>query len=430
MVEFIRHFFSELLKLGLEMSPYLMLGFLFAGILHVYFPKDKVVKYLGKSDLRSVVNSALIGVPLPLCSCGVIPTGISFFKNGASRGSSVSFLISTPQTGVDSILATYSLLGLPMAIARPFIAFVTGILGGVFTNSMERNHRLKEPEPSKIAKDIEQETKKVYRNSFVEMLRYAFIEFLADIAQWLVIGLLLAALIAVMIPDDFFTRYIGNDFLGMLIILVVAIPLYVCATGSIPIAAVLMMKGLSPGAALVFLMAGPATNAATITVIGKVMGRKTLFSYLAAIIGGALFFGLLIDHLFPRAWFTYAIHNMHHGSHVHDMLPAWLGYSSLVLLVGLSAYALFNKYVLQTIRFRNEPIKITTMDQITVKVEGMTCNHCKMNVENKILSIEGVKEVKVDLASSMVKISGEQVDLEQVKTGVESIGYKFAGQVG
>ena len=430
MVRFITGFFLELLKLGLEMSPYLMLGFLFAGILHIYFPKEKVTKYLGRNDFRSVLNSSLIGVPLPLCSCGVIPTGISFFKNGASRGSSVSFLISTPQTGVDSIMATYSLLGLPMAIARPFIAFTTGIFGGLVTNRLEKKGKLVEGKTSEAKEDLIGESKPVYKNSILEMLRYAYIEFLADIAKWLAIGLLIAALIAVLVPDDFFTRYVGNDLLSMLLILAVAVPLYVCATGSIPIAAVLMMKGISPGAAIVFLMAGPATNAATIAVIGKVMGRKTMFAYLFSIISGALFYGLIVDHFLPRDWFTYAMHNMHHGAHAHEMLPAWLSYFSLISLTILIAYALIKKHVFETIQFRKEQSKTNMMGQITVKVEGMTCNHCKMNVENKIISIAGVKEVKVDLASAMVQIVGEQVDLDKVKSGVESIGYKYGGQVG
>ncbi|MDR9488660.1 permease, partial [Salibacter sp.] len=133
-LDFLKSLVVAFWELFSEMSPYLVLGFLLAGILHVYFPKDKVNKYLGKRNLKSVINAALVGVPLPLCSCGVIPTGVSFHKNGASKGASVSFLISTPQTGVDSILATYSLMGLPFAVIRPIVALITGITGGLFTN--------------------------------------------------------------------------------------------------------------------------------------------------------------------------------------------------------------------------------------------------------------------------------------------------------
>ena len=139
MIDYIGQFLLALADLTMEMAPYLLLGFLFAGILYVWFPKKKVYKYLGKPNSASVINAALIGIPLPLCSCGVIPTGISFYNSGASKGSSVSFLISTPQTGVDSALVTYSLLGLPMAIIKPFIALFTGFFGGFLTNKFDWN---------------------------------------------------------------------------------------------------------------------------------------------------------------------------------------------------------------------------------------------------------------------------------------------------
>ena len=141
-MEFLSKYFIALVDLFNQMAPYLLIGFFLAGVLHVYLPKDKISKYLGKDNIVSVINAALIGIPLPLCSCGVIPTGISFYKNGASKGSSVSFLISTPQTGVDSILVTYSLLGLPYAIIRPIAALITGIFGGGITNAL--NHKTKE----------------------------------------------------------------------------------------------------------------------------------------------------------------------------------------------------------------------------------------------------------------------------------------------
>lgn len=418
-------YLNEAVMLGIEMAPYLMLGFLFAGILHVYFPHDKVLKYLGKNDLRSVVNSAILGVPLPLCSCGVIPTGISFYKSGASRGSTVSFLISTPQTGVDSIMATGSLLGWPFAIVRPIVAFVTGIFGGVITNRAYRNEPVAGEESGKDPKETIKEGKRY--NRLFEMFRYAYFDFLQDIAKWLLIGILLAALIAVLVPDDFFVRYIGNDFLSMLVVLAVAVPLYVCATGSVPIAAVLIMKGVSPGAALVFLMAGPATNVATMTVIGKVMGKKTLALYLTAIIGGALLSGLFINWFLPREWFTLPMGSMHAGHH-HEWLPLWLKAGSGVILLILSIVALIRRYWSKKIFVQENKLQTQDiMKEIRVKVMGMTCNHCKMNVENKLNAIQGVEEATVDLATGTVLIKGEHIDLKEVETDVEGIGYKYGG---
>lgn len=424
MVDIINNYLVALWELTLEMSPYLILGFLIAGILYVYFPKEKVTKYLGKSNFWSVLNAALIGVPLPLCSCGVIPTGISFYKSGASKGSSVSFLISTPQTGVDSILATYSLLGLPFAIIRPVIALITGVFGGLITNRAEKVDAIK-PDVNQTKGESHQGEK---GNKLRTMMHYAFVEFLQDISKWLIIGLLLAALMAVLIPEDFFTNYLGNEYVSMLVVLIASIPLYVCATGSVPIAAVLLMKGLSPGAAIVFLMAGPATNAATITVIGNVLGRKTLISYLASIIGGALLFGVIVNEFVPREWFISGITHIHdgHGSH---LLPAWLKLTSSLLLIAF----LLNGYIQKYLSHKkiNQSIKRTVNDMTekTIKVSGMTCNHCKANVENNLSALEGIENIEIDLESGKVKMAGDDIDLGVVKNKVESIGYQYDGEI-
>jgi len=422
MVDLANNYFVALWELTLEMSPYLLLGFLIAGILYIYFPKEKVKKYLGKDNFMSTLNAALIGVPLPLCSCGVIPTGISFYKSGASKGSSVSFLISTPQTGVDSILATYSLLGLPLAIIRPIIALITGVIGGIATNTIEKNTEQNQSREELLNNNED----KPKGNRLFMMMHYAFVEFLQDISKWLIIGLLLAAMMAVLIPDDFFTNYLGNEYLSLLIVLVASIPLYVCATGSVPIAAVLLMKGLSPGAAIVFLMAGPATNAATITVIGKVLGRKTLTSYLASIIGGAIIFGILVNEFLPREWFTSNLVHVHdgHGSH---LLPYWMKVASSILLIGFLINGYIQKYIsgkkIESSKTEND------MAQKTVKVSGMTCNHCKANVENNLSSITGIDTIEIDLESGKVKMTGEDIDLSEVKNKVEGIGYTYDGEI-
>lgn len=417
---------EEVGRLTMEMAPYLLLGFLFAGILHVYFPRDKVVRFMGRSNLGSVVNASLLGVPLPLCSCGVIPTGISFFKSGASRGSTVSFLISTPQTGVDSIMATGALLGWPMAVLRPVIAFATGIFGGVITNW---SYRKTEGGGAASLSEVAELSQFRYKNRFFELFRYAFLEFLQDIAKWLLIGILLAGLISVLVPDDFFSAYLGNNLISMIVILLISVPLYVCATGSIPIAAILMMKGLSPGAAIVFLMAGPATNVATMTVVGKVMGKKTLFLYLVSIMGGAMVSGLLVDWLIPSGWLTSHMQTMHLG-HEHRLFPFWAEAGMAILLFGLIINGLLHRYTHLFEKKTNEPVKqVYTMDVIKVKVMGMTCNHCKMNVEKQVKGIDGVENAAVDLASATVTIQGSKLDLVQIKNSVESIGYQFGGKV-
>ena len=421
-MDYIKGFGTELLFILTEMAPYLMLGFIFAGLLHLLFPKKRVRKYMGQNNFKSIFNAALLGVPLPLCSCGVIPTGISFYKHGASKASTVSFLISTPQTGVDSIFVTYSMLGLPLAIIRPVVAFVTGLFGGLVTKKIDPEKEEKVPENNENGDELP----KGFFPRVKEMFRYSFIDFLQDISNWLIIGLLIAALISVLVPDDFFADKIPNDFLGMLVILLISIPVYICATASVPVAAVLMLKGLSPGAALVLLMAGPATNAATITMIAKVLGKKSLIGYLGAIITGALLSGLIIDYFLPAEWFRVSEHFGHLG-HDHSMMPVWLKTGSAIMLTLL----IINGYIQKFLNTRkmsslnNTTTGFSAENIQTIWVGGMTCNHCKENVENSIKSAQGVKEVNVDLPTGKVNITGDSFDLAKIKSGVESIGYKI-----
>jgi uncharacterized protein len=422
----------------LRWLPWLLLGLIFAGLLKVYFPQKHIDKYMGKSTLRSATNATLLGIPMPLCSCGVIPTGISFFRSGASRGATNSFLISTPQTGVDSILATYSMLGWPFALLRPFVAFFTGIAGGLFTNFFVKE---KPVQPSSSYSNLKIDTVafeksgencsdesydyqdsnvKDPRHSLVRAADYAFVELLQDIAKWLVIGFLFAALISVAFPDDFFSAFQGLGVLELLIVLVASVPLYMCATGSIPIAAVLLMKGVSPGAVLVFLMAGPATNVATMTVLGKTMGRKSLMAYLGTIIGGALIFGLLINSFIPVDWILGKMPHLHGDGQGHEMLPAWIQWGGAVVLITSLAGGYFYSII-------QKKKKMNKAEGITVKVTGMTCSHCEANVKRNLKALKGIATVVADNRSETVKITGTNFDLGKVKETVNGLGYNYVG---
>ena len=442
-MDYIVKYFSELYYLVGEMAPWLLLGLVFAGLLKVYFPQKHIDKYLGKSNFKSAVNGSLLGVPMPLCSCGVIPTGISFFKNGASRGATNSFLISTPQTGVDSIFATYSMLGWPFAILRPIVAFTTGIFGGVLTNILikEKPKVVTPPVNSKyggfkidavkLGKVSEtcaddscgcHEAQKKNSHPLILAANYAFVELLQDIAKWLILGFLVAALISVLLPPDFFSMFKGYGFLEILVVLAASIPIYVCATGSIPIAAVLLMKGVSPGAALVFMMAGPATNVATMTVIGKTMGRKSLFIYLASITGGAIIFGLLTNWLIPADFILSKMnHLMAHGE-AHEMFPKWVGIVSSVILTVL----MVSGYIANRIQ-KNK--KMTAEKFQTIKVEGMTCSHCEASINRNLSKIEGIEEVVADKNTSQVKIKGSKINLAEIELIVTDLGYQYKGSL-
>ena len=260
-------------------------------------------------------------------------------------------------------------------------------------------------------------------------------EFLGDLTKWFIIGILAAALIAMLIPDDFFTTHVRSDFLGMIMAFALSIPTYVCASASVPIAAVLMSKGLSPGAALVFLMAGPATNAATITVLGKTLGRRALFAYLGSIILSAMMFGLLIDNFLPRELFTAHLPHLGAMGHAdHEMLPLWFKQAASITLVALMIHAYFRKKlaVIAAHKAEASPTKgvEAQMDhpaKVRIRISGMTCQHCKKTVEDGLLDLEGIHTVRVDLERGEAAIAGETIHLDEISGKLDALGYGYGG---
>ena len=407
-----KEYIYPLIDLLNEMSPYLLFGFLIAGILHEFVPRKIYSTKLAGNKFSSVLLAALFGIPLPLCSCGVIPTAASLRKAGASKGATVSFLISTPQTGVDSILATASLIGIPFAIIRPLVAFITAITGGCIVN------RLSDDDAGSRSVNNEKATKKSFLQKYIGTLHYGFIEMIQDIGKWVIFGLIIAAIITIVVPDNFFTMFNEYPLLNMIPILLLSIPMYLCATGSIPIAAALMLKGLSPGAALVLLMAGPATNMATILVINKVLGRKTLIIYLLTIIAGAMGFGLVIDYLLPSEWFTESI-NYHTAGCCSHSSAAWWQTASSILFTVLLIVAFILKY-----RKKGDCCECC-VHQKKFKINGMMCNHCKANVENHLSKIKGVTAVSVNLNEGVAYIEGKGYSTEEIIGTIRSLGYEY-----
>lgn len=281
-------------RLLCDMSPYLLFGFFAAGVLSVVVSPELVQRHLGSHGFWPVMKAALFGVPLPLCSCSVIPVMASLRRHGASRGAATAFLISTPQTGVDSILVTLALLGPVFAIFRPVAALVNGLLGGAIVDVLEPHGEaddqpVEECEEACCAEDGHGKLAKIFSYGFIDLPR--------DIGVALLVGILVAGVITAVVPDDYFLG-IGTGVLAILVMMMLGIPVYVCATASIPVAAALMMKGVSPGAALAFLMTGPATNAAGIATVWKIMGRRTAFVYLATVAATAFASGLILDYIF------------------------------------------------------------------------------------------------------------------------------------
>jgi len=317
MIDFLVNVVSEIAVVFYEGSFYILIGFVIAGLLAEWVPDRLVAKHLGGDDLRSVAVAALFGAPLPLCSCSVLPAAAGLRRQGASRSATVSFLISTPETGVDSIALTYGLLGPVMAIVRPVVAVITAIVAGVVSIGIrddKSEDRAFEAElaglethaheddgcEESLCDDDRQSTAASRADGggrARRVLRYAFVTLLDDIAFWMVIGIVLSGILSAALPDDFFTRVVGWDggLLPMLAMALVGVPLYLCASASTPVAAALLAKGLSPGAALVFLLTGPASSAASIAVVGKMLGRRRLKAYLGSIAGVSIAAGLLLD---------------------------------------------------------------------------------------------------------------------------------------
>lgn len=283
-----------------QMALFLLLGFLIAGALSVGMSTEWLQRHLGRGGIKPVIKATLLGVPLPLCSCGVIPVSASMRRHGASRAATTAFLLSTPQTGIDSILVTYSLLGGAFAVFRPLAALVTGIIGGIMVilvggkdhaEADHLNNRIVTPQTGEHTN----------RSIPIQILRYGFTTLPGEIGLTLIVGIVIAGAISTLVPVGGVSAYIGGGIVSILIMMTAGIPMYVCATASIPIAAGLLQVGVSFGAVFAFLIAGPATNAATLTTLWKVLGRRTTVIFLAAIAASAIGFGLLLNALVPVA---------------------------------------------------------------------------------------------------------------------------------
>jgi len=289
----------------MEAGTWLLGGFLLAGVVYVLMPTDKVTSHLGKPGLGGVIKASLVGIPLPLCSCSVIPVASSLRKQGASRGAVAGFLISTPETGVDSIALSYALLGPVLAIARPISALATALIAGCFINRISEQPS----DPGQIAAAQEScccresscsgaDTPRSPGGSKVALaIRFGLVDMFVDLSHWLLMGFVLAGMVATLIPPGYLEQYVGEGLFSKLLMVAIGLPMYICATSSTPVAAMLIAKGLSPGAALVFMLVGPATNIATMVVVGRDLGRSGLLLYLASIILVSIASGMVLDSL-------------------------------------------------------------------------------------------------------------------------------------
>ncbi len=409
-MDFLSVILKEIIFFFNEVSIYLLFGFIIAGILHVLFPESIIRRHLGRDSFGSVLKSTLFGIPIPLCSCGVVPVAASLRNSGASKGATISFLISTPQVGADSFMITYSLLGWIFGLFRIVASLITAMAAGIMVNILSRNDS---PQSKESSPDMNSEEGLAGR--IKSILQYVEYDLLGSIANALIVGIIAAGIISALIPEGFFNKYLGSDFLSMILMLLIGIPLYVCAAASTPIAASLIMKGISPGAALVFLLTGPATNAITIATTARVLGKKSTVVYLAAIALVSLALGYFLNVLTAQYGFQKII-----MVHQHEMLPEWLKIAGSIALALMLGWYYFNLKILS--RLRRE--KDMTEGKISLDVQDMTCMHCAGNVKKAVESVSGTSGVSVDLEGKKVEFEvSEEDNIGKVKEAIVGAGY-------
>ncbi|OUX37465.1 MAG: hypothetical protein CBE26_03180 [Kiritimatiellaceae bacterium TMED266] len=317
---------SNIWNLSQEMAPYLLFGFLAAGSLSQIISRTFITKHLGQQTKYDAIKAALFGVPMPICSCGVLPLAASLRRQGASHSATASFLASTPQTGIDSLLVTYALLGWAFALFRALAAFLSGILCGWSvepitppTIEQETAH------PSATSQSTQQRT--------IQALKHGFITLPRDIAHPLIIGLILSGILAQFIPQNSLDSQLHNPLLSMLFMIIIGLPLYICSSASVPLAYTFIQAGITPGAALVFLILGPATNMATLTTLGQLIGKKAAAIFLIVLTACALLAGILMNAVTPQLGILEDVCDNHATTSLFHTISAILLY--LILFNGI-----------------------------------------------------------------------------------------------
>lgn len=424
MVEILANITRESWLVLSQMSPYLLLGFLAAGVLSVCISPEFVERHLGGRGFRPVLKATLFGVPLVLCSCGVIPVTASVRRHGASRAAATSFLLSTPQTGIDSIAITYALLGPVIAVFRPIIAFATGLLGGALVwlwGEAEQNGPGGDAPPHCSEACC---TDKGSRSAIRRALEYGLVILPRDIGAALLAGVVIAGVIGALVPKNGWETYLGSGILSIAAMMLLGVPLYVCASASVPIAAGLIHAGASPGAALAFLISGPASNPATITTVWKLLGRRTTMLYLLAVVLSAMGGGLTLDWLMPAMH----AHVPALPAHVHEAMGFdWFSAFLAILLLLVVAYSYAARPPAETkpgtAAQEDWDAQSPSPEHLDLAISGMTCSHCVATVTRALSECAGVTSVHVDLAAGRAVVGGEQLDAQQLITAVNAVGY-------
>ncbi|MDR0932313.1 MAG: permease [Victivallales bacterium] len=394
MFDIVENFLFEFWNISCLMAPWLLFGFLIGGVIAVFIPDAFIKKHLGGKGFAGIIKASLIGVPLPLCSCGVIPVAATLKRQGAGGGTIASFITSTPQIGFSSFIPAWQLIGAPLAVIKAVFAFVTGTLVGVLINifcpatvipRVESPDRDGQPENSP------------YSNKLVAMLKYAFGTLMGDVGGTLMFGLAISALIGALLPADFAARYAANTMLVVPVMILVSLPMYVCTNAAIPIAATLLMKGFTPGAALAFLIAGPSCSAPMIAAFWKLLGRRAAFVYIALMMTATLMVCWGVDY------FHSAIPGLKEHTMAHHDSRSWVEITCAILMFVILIYNFIAPYC------RKSKETLTAGDgQILLQVDDMTCTHCLQSVTGTVNSLHGVRLLKADIAGRKILLEAPQ----------------------
>ncbi len=354
-----------------------------SGVIHAFVSEAFIRRHLGGSRFASVVKATLLGIPLPICSCGVIPLAAGLRKDGASRAATMSFLVSTPTTGADSIFVTYAFLGLAFAIIRPFAALLAGVLIGAVMLAIRDGEKTAKSFPICQAKHSIPLVDRI-----AELFNYGFRVLPGDIGKTVLLGVCVGGVISAAVPEDISRNILSNPLVAYPLMLAVAVPVYVCATGSVPIVAAMMAKGLAPGAAMVFLIAGPATNTITLAFVAKSLGKKALVAYLWAITMVALGVGIATDILISPS-------NAQSAALSGGKLPLWLRLPSAVVFLLLVAVSLKRKQ------------KGIEGMRHSLRVPAVSCKECRLTIKSALRRVPGVDQVVVCVDERKVFVDGD-----------------------
>ena len=380
-------------------APWLLFGFALSGLMRAFLPPSVAQKHLSSLDPWAPIKAALLGIPMPLCRCSVVPVSAHLQKSGAGAPASIAFMTSSPSTGLDSVMASAGLFGWPFAFLRVFFAGIAGVLSGYSV-------RQKNCVP---AIPLGLSPSQSFGNRLKGGMVYAFGDLIRDTRKWLIIGLLLGALVEISLPDQWIRQYLQNNISSYFAVILLSIPMYACSTGSLPLAAALMGKGLGIGSVFLFLTFGPATNMSTLSFVFGTFGARVAWRWLGTFSILALTMAMIMDQVLPQTWFPF-VHSHHH---IHDQ-ESLVGAISTLIFLGLIVKSWIHPGGIVRGHQHQQQSQESKMNKYTFSVPDMSCGNCARSIENRLGESNSILLSK-DLNSKVIEVQSELSRLELVE---------------